>query len=85
MQDRKEESAFSVKNIREKVHDWKSQDLWTARLFEYTLLLVLVEIAVAFIFILFNLIPTEATSARYMLSALVQSQAAIKSSPSSYP
>ena len=77
MQNRKEDFAFSVKNIREKVHDWKSQDLWTVRLFEYILLYVLVVFAVAFIFKLFNLIPTEATSARYMLSALVQSQAAI--------
>ena len=77
MQNRKEDSAFSVKNIREKVRDWKSQNLLTVRLFEYALLLGLVSFAVAFIFILFNLTPTEATSARYMLSALVQSQAAI--------
>ena len=77
MQDRKEDSAFSVKNIREKVRDWKSQNLLTVRLFEYTLLLGLVSFGVASIFRLFNLIPTEATSARYMLSALVQSQAAI--------
>lgn len=77
MQDRKEDSAFSVKNIREKVHDWKSQDLWTVRLFKYIRLYVLVVFAVGFVFKLFNLIHTEPTSARYMLSALVQSQAAI--------
>lgn len=77
MQNRKEDSAFSVKNIKEKVHDWKSQNLLTVRLFKYTFLLGLVSFGVGIIFKLFNLIHTEPTSARYMLSALVQSQAAI--------
>ncbi|MCK4733062.1 MAG: DUF2254 domain-containing protein [Methanophagales archaeon] len=77
MQDRKEDSAFSVKNIREKVRDWKSQNLLTVRLFEYILLLGLVTFVIGLIFSCFNLIHTDPTSARYMLSALVQSQAAI--------
>lgn len=77
MQNRKEDSAFSVKTIKEKVRDWKSRHFWITRFFEYILLLGLVTFVIALIFSCFNLIHTEPTSARYMLSALVQSQAAI--------
>ena len=77
MQDRKEDSAFSVKNIREKVRDWKSQNLWIACYFEYLILWLLVIFAVHSIFAYFDLLHTDADSARYMLSAMVQSQAAI--------
>ena len=66
-----------MKNTKAKVRDWKSKHLWTARFLEYILLLGLVSFVIAFIFKFFNLIYTEPTSAHYMLSALVQSQAAI--------
>ncbi len=77
MQDEKKDFKGFVKTIKKKVRDWKSKHLWTARFLEYILLLGLVSFVIALIFNFFNLIYTEPTSARYMLSALVQSQAAI--------
>jgi len=77
MQEEKENFKEFMKTIKEKVRDWKSRHFWITRFFEYILLLGLVTFVIALIFSCFNLIHTEPTSARYMLSALVQSQAAI--------
>lgn len=70
-------STGFVRAIKRKLHDWESRNLWTARIFEYGFRILLVTFVIAIIFALFNLIHTNANSARYMLSALVQSQAAI--------
>ena len=68
-------------NIRNKVHDWwmrfESKHLWTARLIVYSTCLAVVVLVCFSLFCYFNLFHTDVTSARYMLSALVQSQAAI--------
>jgi len=57
---------------------WKSQlQSWTAYIFVYGALFLFVILGCYGIFSTFNLFHTEANSARYMLSALVQSQAAI--------
>jgi hypothetical protein len=80
MRDGKEDSVGFVKTIKEKVHDWwvsYDRKLWTARIFVYGFLLLLVIFIGAILFTKFNLFHTDANSARYMLSALVQSQAAI--------
>ena len=66
-----------VRTTKERVHDWKSRHLWTARIFVYGSRLLLVVLVGAILFTHFNLFHTDVTSARYMLSALVQSQAAI--------
>jgi len=62
---------------KEKVRDWEYRNLMVARAFEYGILWLLISFVVAFVYLLLNLFHTEPTSARYMLSALVQSQAAI--------
>ena len=80
MQDKKENFTGLVKTIKNKVHDWwvsYNRKLWTARIFVYGFLLLLVIFVGAILFTHFNLFHTDADSARYMLSALVQSQAAI--------
>ena len=80
MQNRKEELTEFVKTIKNKVHDWwvsYNRKLWTTRIFVYGFLLLLVIFVGAILFAKFNLFHTDAGSARYMLSALVQSQAAI--------
>ncbi|MGB7000972.1 MAG: DUF2254 family protein [Halobacteriota archaeon] len=77
MQAEKEDSTGFVKNIKKKVQDWGSRHLWTARLIVYGFLLLLVILVGTILFTHFNLFHTDVTSARYMLSALVQSQAAI--------
>ena len=68
-------------SIRNKVHDWwmsfEYRHLRVARIFVYGFLLLLVILVGAVTFTHFNLFHTDAGSARYMLSALVQSQAAI--------
>jgi len=68
-------------NIWNKVHDWwmsfESRHLWIARLFVYSTCLAVVVLVCFSLFRYFNLFHTDVTSARYMLSALVQSQAAI--------
>jgi uncharacterized membrane protein len=51
--------------------------LWAARIFVYGVLLLLIISVGAILFTHFNLFHTDVNSARYMLSALVQSQAAI--------
>ena len=69
-----------VKTIKDKVRNWwvsYDRRLWTARIFVYGVLLLLVVLVGAVIFAHFNLFHTDANSARYMLSALVQTQAAI--------
>jgi hypothetical protein len=70
-----------VKTIKRKVHDWwmsfESRHLWTARLIVYFTCLAGVVLVCFILFRNFNLFHTDADSARYMLSALVQSQAAI--------
>ncbi len=80
MPDKKEHSTGFVKNIWNKLQDWwvsYNRKLWTARIFVYSFLLLLVIFVGAIVFTHFNLFHTDANSARYMLSALVQSQAAI--------
>ena len=63
------------------MHDWwmsfESRHLWIARLFVYSTCLAVVVLVCFSLFRYFNLFHTDADSARYMLSALVQSQAAI--------
>ena len=70
-------STGFVRAIKGKARDWKSRHLWIVHAFRYYFLFSLVTLVLAFIFALFNLIHTNANSARYMLSALVQSQVAI--------
>jgi len=77
MQNGKEYFKEFMKTTKEKVRDYKSKHMWTARSLEYYLLFVLVVLVVIYVFDYLNLIHTEPTSALYMLSALVQSQAAI--------
>jgi len=80
MQNRKEDFIEFVKTIKNKVHDWwvsYNRKLWTTRIFVYVFLLLLVIFIGAILFAHFNLFHTDADSARYLLSALVQSQAAI--------
>jgi hypothetical protein len=80
MPEEKEDSVGFVKTIKEKVHDWwvsYDRKLWTGRIFVYIGLFLLVIFIGAIVFANFNLFHTDANSARYMLSALVQSQAAI--------
>jgi hypothetical protein len=73
----KTEDIVTFKTLKERLHDWELRHLWPARLFEYFLLSLLVSVIGAIFFKLFDLFQTDADSARYMLSALVQSQAAI--------
>jgi uncharacterized membrane protein len=67
--------------MREKVHDWwvsfEFRHLRIARLIVYFTYLAVVILVCFILFRYFNLFHTDAGSARYMLSALVQSQAAI--------
>jgi len=81
MQNRKEEPTEFVKTIKNKLHDWwvsfELRHLWTARLIVYFTCLAAVVSVCFYLFRYFNLYHTDACSARYMLSAMVQSQAAI--------
>jgi hypothetical protein len=80
MQNRKEDFIEFVKTIKNKVHDWwvsYDRKLWTELIFVYSFLLLVVIFVGAVTFAHFNLFHTDVDSARYMLSALVQSQAAI--------
>ncbi len=87
MQDAKEDSTWSFKSLKNKVRDLEKkacdwwliyeEKLWAKRILVYLLFLVLWSVVFALIFNHFDLFQTEATSARYLLSALVQSQAAI--------
>ena len=77
MQNRKEDFKVALKSIKEKARDWEYRHLWTARFIEYFFFFGLVLFATLYGFAHLNLIHTEPVSALYMLSALVQSQAAI--------
>jgi hypothetical protein len=81
MQTRKEKFIAFAKTIKNKVHDgWVSfefRHLRIARLIVYFMCLVVVVSICFYLFQYFNLFHTDVSSARYMLSALVQSQAAI--------
>lgn len=81
MQTRKEKFIEFVKSILDAVHDgWVSfefRHLRIARLIVYILCLAVVVLVCILLFSYFNLFHTDVNSARYMLSALVQSQAAI--------
>lgn len=84
MQNRKEEPTEfekTIKNKLYKLHDWwvsfELRHLWAARLIVYFTCLAAVVPVCFYLFRYFNLFHTDADSARYMLSAMVQSQAAI--------
>ena len=81
MQTRKEKFIVFAKTIKNKVHDgwvnYEFRHLRIARLIVYFLCLVVVVSICFYLFLYFNLFHTDVNSARYMLSALVQSQAAI--------
>jgi hypothetical protein len=79
MQNGKENFKEFMKTTKEKVRDWwvSYGKLWTKRIFEYLFLAVLFNFVGAVLFVYFDLAQTDPDSARYMLSALVQSQAAI--------
>jgi len=68
-------------NIWNNVHDWwmsfESRHMWITRLIVYFTCLAVVFLLCCILFCYFNLFHTDVNSARYMLSALVQSQAAI--------
>ena len=77
---KKENFKVFLKSIKKKARDWwisYDRKLWTQRILAYLALFLLSVLVVAFIFARFNLFHTDPDSARYMLSALVQSQAAI--------
>ncbi len=63
--------------IRERIHTWEFHHPWIARPCRYFALLVVVLGACYCAFNYFDLYHTDADSARYMLSAMVQAQAAI--------
>lgn len=73
----KEDSTWFERNVKEKVRVWEYKNPMVARTFEYSILWSLISFFVGFVFLLFDLFHTDPVSARYMLSALVQSQAAI--------
>jgi len=77
MQDEKEDFKGFVKTTKKKVRDWVSRYPRATRILEYFGLLLLFSLAFYFNFTHFKLFHTDAESARYLLSALVQSQAAI--------
>ncbi|MBN1763412.1 MAG: DUF2254 domain-containing protein [Methanomicrobia archaeon] len=77
MQDAKVALKNLVTQAKETYHKWEIRHLWPARILEYFLLSLLVSLVGAIFFKYFNLFQTNVDSARYMLSALVQTQAAI--------
>jgi len=80
MQNRKEYFIEFLNTIKKEVHEWwvsYDRKLWTARIFVYSILLLLVIFVGAIMFAKFNLFRTDVNSARYMLSAVVQTQPAI--------
>ena len=72
-----EKSIGLVGRIRERIHAWEFRHPWIARPCRYFALLVVVLGACYYAFNYFNLYHTDADSARYLLSAMVQAQAAI--------
>ncbi len=77
MRDEKKDLKGFVKTFKKKVHDWRVRHPRATRILEYFGLLLLFSLAFYLNFTHFKLFHTDAESARYMLSALVQSQAAI--------
>ncbi|MCK4459942.1 MAG: DUF2254 domain-containing protein, partial [Methanosarcinales archaeon] len=75
--DGNEESPGFVRGLYERIRDWEFRHLWIARLCVYLVLLVVVLGVCHWAFDYFDLYHTYADSARYMLSAMVQAQAAI--------
>ena len=73
----KEDSTWFERNIKKKIRDWKTRHLLAAIFSVYVFLFVLWVVAWILAFSGFRIFNTDADSARYMLSALVQSQAAI--------
>lgn len=63
--------------IKSKLFQWLSKPKWLNRLTLYSFLFPIVITPFHFIFSYFDLLHTDVNSARYMLSALVQSEAAI--------
>ena len=76
-EDENEESRGFVGGICERTYNWGFRHPWIARPFWYFALLVVVLGVCYGAFNYFNLCHTDADSARYMLSAMVQAQAAI--------
>jgi hypothetical protein len=66
-----------VRSLYERICDWEFRHPWIARPFWYFALMVVVLVVCYGAFNYFNLYHTDANSARYMLSAMVQAQAAI--------
>lgn len=66
-----------VGRLYERIRDWEFRHLWIARLCVYLVLLMVVSGVCHLVFDHFGLYHTNADSARYMLSAMVQAQAAI--------
>jgi uncharacterized membrane protein len=75
--DENEESAGFVGGICECAYNWEFRHPWIARPLWYFALLVVVLGVCHWTFNYFNLYHTDADSARYLLSAMVQAQAAI--------
>lgn len=65
------------KYIRKKWYDWESIIRWIACSLEYLAIFVVVIFVFHYIFDILNLFYTDDDSARYILSTLIQSQAAI--------
>ena len=76
MQDRKGDFKEFMKTLKEKVRDWGVRDFLETIILHFSLLFVFTLLCYC-IFTYYNLFHTDVDSARYMLSALVQSQAAI--------
>jgi hypothetical protein len=67
----------TISPIKSKVFHWLSEPRWANRLALYFLVFVLVYIIFKSTFSYSGFLHTDVDSARYMLSALVQSEAAI--------
>lgn len=76
MQNRKENFKGFVKSIKKKIGNWGGRFFLKIVIFHFSLFF-LFTVLCYHTFIDYNLFETDANSARYMLSALVQSQAAI--------
>jgi len=79
-----EKSTGLVGRIRERIHAWGFRYPWLARLLWYSTFLVAVLGACYCAFNYFDLYHTDADSARYMLSAMVQAQAGVFTAGNSY-
>jgi hypothetical protein len=77
MPEEKRDCCWSLRILKENYHEWEIRHLGPARILEYFLLVLLFAVVGAIFFNFFNLFQTDADSARYMLSAMVQAQAAI--------